>query len=886
MATFAAVVLSVLAIGALTELLSWAHLEEIRSYAARAPLTAGRWSRLEVAARDAPLLVQLDLDVVDRELRAKYAFNLAPASPLVYELQKGVSDRELVDFVFRYVGGVIVEDGGRHSEDDEVRGRSLEFEGANVTTRNDGSPATVVLRAKPLELGTTSQLWVGGPVGGLPPDGGEQPMLGADTVRVDAGPSGRVLTPYLSRPELQSPHDSTFVRTPGEDRTEPLRFELKLERARPPKGQVLQDYGNIVLPAALGTLAVGLIEILPLAVLLFHLAKWRSSLGGPGHTAFELTRVLVVFHVAVVASDFLLGLAFEVSSWVPAERMRTWDYLLPSGAGSFGCLLLLAALWPAALASSVRRDGSARSQPGARRRTAAVAGGFALVAVLIELVLVRPADLRTVPLAAGIVAGLVIALAVVTHLALGSTRSSTHVLLLAAGVLGLAFAAIAVPTARAYGGPWGRSLGTVALGVFAMTSCVTLAALLVQLVPRTRAANGAEDEASGRRPWWAAWAATLVVVVLMAPVMSLLLDNSEVHLWSVLNLASALDELIYLPVAVSLIAVLRWVSHEGLGLSEPAMVRDLGIAFLLVLVFSDFDRWFYLPLPLLLTWLLVTRVLLPPRLIETSGRVSTDGVKSLVEAEMASERLRALRQKYRAGDDPTETYEIEAGALERRIKRLRNQAQRHGDPFSLAPEPTRWAGGKRGAQAAFILSIPWMVLYLHQQLTVVESAGDYSVLRFVGSSPLFLFQWTILGFFLGYFFDLVVGGTGVEKAAWSFLVILTHGAFLTLLAYPDANWLALGFWALQTFVVLLLVGVFVGDLQVARRASMGWRDLVDAHNVRWVLAWGSSVLVAIGGLAITVLTTAATDLYTEVLKSDRPPITQPPPAANRPPAEP
>ena len=166
-----------------------------------------------------------------------------------------------------------------------------------------------------------------------------------------------------------------------------------------------------------------------------------------------------------------------------------------------------------------------------------------------------------------------------------------------------------------------------------------------------------------------------------------------------------------------------------------------------------------------------------------------------------------------------------------------------------------------------------MALYLYQRLLAPGGSGTYSLMPLVGEVPFDLLQWTAYGFFLGYFYTLLRGRSGMGKAARLFVVLLAHGAF-TELVTGSPDWLELTFWGLQTFVLLVLVGLLVGDYNVARRADLNWRDLVELHDVRWAAAWASSVAVAVGGVALTLLSNAATDLYKATQEKQSPVVAQ------------
>src|SRR5215217_6432288 len=52
----------------------------------------------------------------------------------------------------------------------------------------------------------------------------------------------------------------------------------------------------------------------------------------------------------------------------------------------------------------------------------------------------------------------------------------------------------------------------------------------------------------------------------------------------------------------------------------------------------------------------------------------------------------------------------------------------------------------------------------------------------------------------------------------------------------------------------MLLGLISGDYETLRRAGLSWRHLIGVHNLGSLVAWGSSVLVAVGAAITTLLT--------------------------------
>jgi len=59
---------------------------------------------------------------------------------------------------------------------------------------------------------------------------------------------------------------------------------------------------------------------------------------------------------------------------------------------------------------------------------------------------------------------------------------------------------------------------------------------------------------------------------------------------------------------------------------------------------------------------------------------------------------------------------------------------------------------------------------------------------------------------------------------------------------------------------LVIIGVIVGDLLALFSADMSPLAWIRVHNWRFLVTWSTAVLAAIGTVAVTFLSTAATDL--------------------------
>jgi hypothetical protein len=64
------------------------------------------------------------------------------------------------------------------------------------------------------------------------------------------------------------------------------------------------------------------------------------------------------------------------------------------------------------------------------------------------------------------------------------------------------------------------------------------------------------------------------------------------------------------------------------------------------------------------------------------------------------------------------------------------------------------------------------------------------------------------------------------------------------------------------FVTAVLTGFLAGELRTLQQQDYGWGDVTYLHNFSALAAWGSSIVVAIIGAVVTLLTTTLGQVVT------------------------
>ena len=834
------------------------------------PMQHNSWDALVTDPASQPTAVVLNLTFSSGRLdgnHSSYSFNVSEGTPLLGRLEEGTTSAQRSEFVAHLLGLVVIRNGtARFSVGEGLAGVDVRYGAPEITHASHSSSAHIVVPIDTMNIAPTVQVGVAPPFRECALKNGCVAL--PFTLTVEAGKSGHVNAPYTYKPIDESPTTAEFL-SPNNDQMHPLAVEVIDDAPRLVTGRVLLDSGFVVLPPAVASFAIGLLAGLPLIILLFVVPAGTDDFGPFQPVVRNVVWLVLAFHIAIWGGAVLVDAAAGIRANLTKSYEQRVFYLVPSMAGVFGLLLVFGVvLWPAALRYRARSQ--LRENPAtARTRPLAIAAAGGLILAYAACRLRGSQDHKVL-----VVLGIMIAMSIVVRVIAGPVGQLVRATVVLLGASVLVGASYFVPVLVQ--GPRGglRYLMVAIFIAFAVATTSGFAWLFGWLTLEALTSQPFSDSPGDwtildnpSRPPISTnqrllgWLPTFVLAIIVAPSVWGVIRGrtSTLSPWSLLELGFGLDRLVYYPAAACLFILFRRMEDEEAKF-RAGRIRVLGIAFLLLLTFSSTAKWFYLPLPFLFSWLLLGTVILPKKRVRSVARDTPDPVRlqTLLDARIVSNRLRSVRQKYESADPDIADYDWQKTQLKKELDDLETRAAREGDPYLVPPADTRWEGGKRGFTYGFIFSIPSMTLLLYQRFTSNDTAVPYPLLGFTGIVPTVL-QWAIYGFFLGYFYTLIRGRTGIEKGAWLFLVLLVHNTFVALLSFPDGNWASLLFWSLQTFAQLVIVALVIGDYGIARRAKLGWRDLIEIHDARWVAAWGVSAAAAIGSVALSLFTTAATD---------------------------
>jgi hypothetical protein len=366
----------------------------------------------------------------------------------------------------------------------------------------------------------------------------------------------------------------------------------------------------------------------------------------------------------------------------------------------------------------------------------------------------------------------------------------------------------------------------------------------------------------------------LILAVLAVPTFSLFQNPSLwVDGWSMMNLADWLVFLLAMSLCLVALEGLRRVGADPLApfRSRP---RTLGILFALAVLFGPFDRFLYLPVPMLVGTILLTCWLLPDYRGRVPARLAS-AIQSPSRGELLKEVVeggRKLQQakEERRTDQKAEQAEQPGGGDGRpaaiTVEQTRTLRERQSVVLSLGPSALPWENGKVFAGYSLWISSGWLLLYyVPHEMSLWLQNGRYLTLGALTVIVWNAVQWPALGFLMGYFYPAIRGTNGLWKGLSVALTYITPWLVQNL-AFQSVNeqgtWQPFVVWALQVFVTAVLTGFLAGELRTLQQQGYGGGDVTYLHNFSALAAWGSSVVVAIIGAVVALLTTTLGQVVT------------------------
>jgi len=181
----------------------------------------------------------------------------------------------------------------------------------------------------------------------------------------------------------------------------------------------------------------------------------------------------------------------------------------------------------------------------------------------------------------------------------------------------------------------------------------------------------------------------------------------------------------------------------------------------------------------------------------------------------------------------------------------------------------RWQFARRGARVATVLSAPWMVLSVLELVRSATFSGSSTPVEVASQVVFALGRWPLYGWFFGYFYDSIRGRSGLTKGAMLFVTLAVPYVVLTrsVTSLGGDQWGSVVLTVVELFLTCIVLGLVAGDLGILRAAQLGPRSLLDVHELRSLVVWGSGVALAAGSAVGALLASGVVDVVVSVLRS-------------------
>jgi hypothetical protein len=402
------------------------------------------------------------------------------------------------------------------------------------------------------------------------------------------------------------------------------------------------------------------------------------------------------------------------------------------------------------------------------------------------------------------------------------------------------------------------------------------------------------------------WKYRLLLVVMIAlvtlPEIRFSAGLPAISWYDLLSFPSAFEALASIVVVVAVTALMRETLIQGPGMNLTEL-RIRALIFAAVLFFSPTIVVHGLPVAfvtgLIILWYWVLSY---SRSTSALGQfVLPNRLKKLVKASLRirtttrslSKLRRSMRSKLESGEVSYQESEEKVTALDRTIGAI--TASVNGDAaavtraaFGTYRLSSAWVQAKLGAGIGLVLGLPWMIVSVAGLTQILHQQQPYGGLSFFGVASLALLRWPAYGFLYGALYPQIRGDTGLAKAANLFLATAVPQVVASLAtAHLGVSvFRELTYSVSQLFVYFMMLGL-AADLFTLRRVDLGVAKILELHDFRVLLAWGSSVTVAVGAAVSAALASGVTALVVAVLPSTAhtpPPAPTPTPTVVTPPA--
>jgi hypothetical protein len=310
------------------------------------------------------------------------------------------------------------------------------------------------------------------------------------------------------------------------------------------------------------------------------------------------------------------------------------------------------------------------------------------------------------------------------------------------------------------------------------------------------------------------------------------------------------------------------------------LTSDLAIFLLSVYVVDYGYYWFYIPITLIIAYLFSNGVLFqnPDKINEELEKYNSvldsrrESIQKVINYLSFKRQYKAIRKtfdkKLSQGEIDYTSWNKKNTENQIRLAELRSNARyQEADLrnviFSFNSDTSPWNSAVNATKIGALLAIPLIFVVIRDFRQFVTNV-DYPLLSIIDILLNKVSLWIILAFSFGYFYNLIKGRTGIEKALWlSLMIILARISPAIFFADTLKDIVFLLTLGVEIIIYCLLLGFFAFDFQILRKNGYGWGDVEVIYNIAFLSTFGSTLLVALAG----IITGKLPDLFSWLLKA-------------------
>lgn len=317
------------------------------------------------------------------------------------------------------------------------------------------------------------------------------------------------------------------------------------------------------------------------------------------------------------------------------------------------------------------------------------------------------------------------------------------------------------------------------------------------------------------------------------------------------------------------------------------IARFSGILGTSVLLFSISNNWMAIPITFLLGWYALSKFVRPEGYKTILGNIYDSifakrayHIDKLLDLTIAEKFLHKVREKsgkklLECDDDYSiNDYAAQFDKHEAQFNALEAESEIAGfsikeTVLNIGPLKTSWQNGMHGAKIALIFSIPWLYLYFKQRfLNAPVDTQTFLLWDFINVLMVIFFKFSILGFFMGYFYPYLYGKNGFQKGFYLFVIaIVPHLPLLILNNITGLEWYGTLFWAIQFFIQCTVIGMVGFDLVILHQSKFHWKMIFFAYGLPMLGASISSLLIAGYSTIFALLNTHIDKIISTIFES-------------------